>query len=58
VYPALARVPNNLFGICVVSVDGRVFAVGDAEHEFTTMSVSKAVHLCVDLRCDRRNRRA
>lgn len=41
VYPALARVPNNLFGICVVSVDGRVFAVGDAEHEFTIMSVSK-----------------
>jgi glutaminase len=41
VYPALARVPSDLFGICVVSVDGRVFAVGDAEHEFTIMSVSK-----------------
>jgi glutaminase len=41
VYPALARVPDSLFGICVVGVDGRVFAVGDAEHEFTIMSVSK-----------------
>lgn len=41
VYPALARVPSSLFGICVVGVDGRVFAVGDAEHEFTIMSVSK-----------------
>lgn len=41
VYPALARVPDHLFGICVVGADGRVFAVGDAEHEFTIMSVSK-----------------
>lgn len=32
---------ENLFGICVVSVDGHVFAVGDADHEFTIMSVSK-----------------
>ncbi|MDH7798864.1 MULTISPECIES: glutaminase A [unclassified Beijerinckia] len=41
VYPALARVPNDLFGISVVGVDGRVFSVGDAQHEFTIMSVSK-----------------
>ncbi|WP_024898637.1 glutaminase A [Brucella rhizosphaerae] len=41
VYPALAKVSENLFGICVVSVDGHVFAVGDADHEFTIMSVSK-----------------
>lgn len=41
VYPALARVPSELFGICVASVDGRVFSAGDAEHEFTIMSVSK-----------------
>ena len=41
VYPALANVPSNLFGICVASIDGRIFAVGDAEHEFTIMSVSK-----------------
>lgn len=41
VYPALARVPAHLFGICVVGTDGNVFAVGDADHEFTIMSVSK-----------------
>ncbi|MBV8954914.1 MAG: glutaminase A [Solirubrobacterales bacterium] len=41
VYPALARVSSDLFGVCVVSVEGHVFAVGDAEHAFTVMSVSK-----------------
>lgn len=41
VYPALARVPANLFGICVVGTGGDLHAVGDAEHAFTIMSVSK-----------------
>lgn len=41
VYPALARVPKDLFGICVVSSTGNVFSAGDAEYEFTVMSVSK-----------------
>lgn len=41
VYPALARVPGELFGVCVVGTSGNVFAVGDADHEFTIMSVSK-----------------
>ena len=41
VYPALARVPRELFGICVVGTSGNVYAVGDAEHEFSIMSVSK-----------------
>jgi glutaminase len=41
VYPALARVPSELFGICVVGTNGNVYAVGDAEHEFSIMSVSK-----------------
>lgn len=41
VYPALARVPSELFGICVAGTDGRVFTVGDAEFPFTIMSVSK-----------------
>lgn len=41
VYPALARVAPELFGICVVGVDGAVYAAGDAEHPFTIMSVSK-----------------
>jgi len=41
VYPALARVPSDLFGICVVGTDGGIFSVGEAEHGFTIMSVSK-----------------
>ena len=41
VYPALARMPAGLFGICVAATDGTVHAVGDAEVPFTIMSVSK-----------------
>jgi glutaminase len=41
VYPALAEMPPDLFGICVVGTAGRAFSVGDAEREFTIMSVSK-----------------
>jgi glutaminase len=41
VYPALARVPSELFGICIVGTSGRVYAAGDIDHEFSIMSVSK-----------------
>ena len=41
VYPALERVPRDLFGICVVGTSGAVYPIGDAEYEFTIMSVSK-----------------
>jgi glutaminase len=41
VYPALARVPSDLFGICVVGTSGSVYAAGDIDYEFTIMSVSK-----------------
>jgi glutaminase len=41
VYPALARVPRDLFGLCVVGTTGNVYPAGDAEHEFAIMSVSK-----------------
>jgi glutaminase len=41
VYPALAKVPAKLFGICVVGTGGNIYAAGDSEHEFTIMSVSK-----------------
>jgi glutaminase len=40
-YPALARVPSELFGICVIGLDGADIAAGDAEYEFAIMSVSK-----------------
>jgi glutaminase len=41
VYPALARVPAGLFGICAVGTSGSVDAAGDADHPFTIMSVAK-----------------
>jgi glutaminase len=41
VYPALAEVASDLFGICVVGTNGEIYAVGDAEYEFSIMSVSK-----------------
>jgi glutaminase len=40
-YPALARVPAGLFGICLAGISGRIYRAGDAGHEFTTMSVAK-----------------
>jgi glutaminase len=41
VYPALARVPSELFGICVVSTSGNVYSAGETDYEFSIMSVSK-----------------
>ncbi len=40
-YPALERVQRDLFGVCLVDAGGHVHVVGDAEYEFTIMSVSK-----------------
>jgi glutaminase len=39
--PELARVPSELFGLALVTVDGRVFIAGDADYDFTIQSVSK-----------------
>jgi glutaminase len=41
VYPALARVPADLFGICVVGTSGNIYEVGEDRYEFSIMSVSK-----------------
>jgi glutaminase len=41
VYPALARMAPELFGVAVVGTSGAVFAAGDAAHPFSIMSVSK-----------------
>jgi glutaminase len=41
VYPALAEASPDAFGISVVGSDGGVFDVGDADAEFTIMSVAK-----------------
>ena len=39
--PALASAPADAFGVCVAGVDGRIFALGDADVEFTIQSISK-----------------
>ena len=41
VYPALGRVPSDLFGISVVDTTGNAYRAGDADREFAIMSVSK-----------------
>ena len=41
VYPSPAAAREDLFGICVVGTDGRLYATGDSEYEFPIMSVSK-----------------
>ena len=41
VYPALARMSPDLFGVCVVGVRGAMHAAGDADHRFALMSVAK-----------------
>jgi glutaminase len=41
IYPALARVDPDLFGIAVVGATGAVFSEGDADVPFAIMSVAK-----------------
>jgi glutaminase len=41
VYPALARVPSELFGVCVVGTNGEIYVAGNADIEFSIMSVAK-----------------
>jgi glutaminase len=51
VYPALARVPSGLFGICLAGIGGDVHAAGDVDAELTIMSVAKP--FLYALVCDR-----
>ncbi len=39
--PELAKVPADLFGVAIVTVDGRVYTAGDVNHTFSIQSVSK-----------------
>lgn len=39
--PALAKVDPNLFAISILTVDGRVFSLGDDSHAFSIQSISK-----------------
>ena len=39
--PALAAVPRDRFGICVVGTNGAIHGIGDTSYEFSIQSVSK-----------------
>ena len=39
--PYLAKVPSNLFGVVIVTVDGKVYTAGDVDYAFAIESVSK-----------------
>jgi glutaminase len=39
--PELAKVPSDLFGVAIVTVDGKVYAAGDVDYAFSIQSVSK-----------------
>lgn len=41
VYPALSLVDPELFGVCLITSDGRTIAAGDVDTEFPIMSVAK-----------------
>src|SRR5690606_39070261 len=41
VYPALAAMPSDLFGVALVDTSGNVYSAGEVDFEFTLMSVSK-----------------
>ena len=47
--PALAKVDPSKFGMAVVTVDGEVFALGDAGEPFSIQSVSKVFTLTLAL---------
>src|SRR5438093_4383370 len=39
--PELAKADPDWFGVCIVTIDGYAYAVGEADHQFTLQSVSK-----------------
>jgi glutaminase len=47
--PLLARVPRDKFGLAVVTLDGRVYEVGDAREAFSVQSISKVYTLTLAL---------
>jgi glutaminase len=48
--PELAKVPSELFGIAVVTVEGAVYAIGDTDYSFAIESVSKPFTLALVMR--------
>jgi len=47
--PELASVAPDGFGLAIATGNGKLFAVGDAQHPFTIQSVSKAFTYCLAL---------
>src|SRR5687768_11086502 len=39
--PALAKVDSNIYGIALVTTDGKVYTVGDIQSEVSIQSISK-----------------
>jgi glutaminase len=48
VYPALALMPRELSGVCLVDITGGFYVAGDADYEFSIMSVSKPFVFALD----------
>jgi len=44
--PELAKVPSDLFAVTVVTVDGKIYSIGDDAHPFSIQSCSKVFTLC------------
>lgn len=44
--PYLASVPSNLFGVAIVTTDGRIYTAGDVNYAFSIQSCSKVFTLC------------
>jgi glutaminase len=45
--PALAQVDSKLYGIAIVTTDGRVYKIGDVDHPFSIQSISKVFTLAL-----------
>lgn len=45
--PQLARVDPNLFSVCICTVDGQLYNLGDFNTSFTVQSICKAVNYCL-----------
>ena len=45
--PALAQVDSKLYGIAIVTTDGRIYKIGDVDHPFSIQSISKVFTLAL-----------
>ena len=42
--PILTETPSDLFGVVIVTRDGKVYSAGDVDYKFSIQSVVQAVH--------------